>query len=837
MSEGPPSIYTAVFVILLMVINLGLLAAVSWGRRRLKMRRSRNPEEPQADMAEALAVFPFPGHGAGTRAWRPLEHRSVCRTEPGAPPEQQPVRSEEGGYRAICDRRATPPGALRGVHGDAECKLFGALDIALACLICLAALARFVGLHAEPLDGLEYVYYMVCMMAEDLPSLIFNDVAFELSHQPLGHLILYLTRDLVTDPTSFRFISALCGAASLWVTFGLIRELLGRRTALLTTLAVALTPIHFWFSRDLTPYALFYLLAVASFLCLLRGIRRGSNTAWFLYSFVLLLAFYTHYLLLVLALAQGLFVLLLTLPRIRRPFGRRVLLSFSFHGLLAHAFFVPWYLFLIHSRSSNTAVLLRDKVSIYHELGLRFLLAPGECLRTSLGLPVSLQVLSIPLGVGLMLALWWIRGDRRRGGPAVFLFLVVPIIAIFLQQYLILIRLYASIGSVFLAPRYWVVVLPFVFAPLIAARMPFLADQAGERDPGGLGRWRSRLRGGARIAIPGGLGLLLVVNVWQSAVLVLEPQRAGTSMAAQHVRSNLRDGDAVVVVPRFFAALFQYYLQPERHPRAEVWAKPRWRRLDQTDRLSPEYFSPIERGAKFFELMTVQNLFFERVWLVDFREHRFGRPRYSRQAFQQRIKRLQQTHRLTDQRHFNGASLFLLVPRREGRMERYLGDLERLGRGRVELRFDLDPAQVYASYLKCGVTSRDEKGREVISIRLPLPPGSRHQRLALTLGSGTAEQGGADRPEAGSGGRVEVYVEGRSRGEERASGGGHQTFEYRLSDLTNDGLVQVDLHTAGHLKIKGGVEDDACSPRSAGGGHISLIGIALGPETEDSRSR
>jgi len=56
-----------------------------------------------------------------------LGHRSVCRTEPGASPGQTPDRSEEGAYRAICDRRATPPGALRGVHGDAECKLFDAL--------------------------------------------------------------------------------------------------------------------------------------------------------------------------------------------------------------------------------------------------------------------------------------------------------------------------------------------------------------------------------------------------------------------------------------------------------------------------------------------------------------------------------------------------------------------------------------------------------------------------------------------------------------------------------------------------------------------------------------
>jgi len=55
------------------------------------------------------------------------KRRPVRRTEPGAPSERPLARSEEGAYRAICDRRATPPEALRGVHGDAECEPVGAL--------------------------------------------------------------------------------------------------------------------------------------------------------------------------------------------------------------------------------------------------------------------------------------------------------------------------------------------------------------------------------------------------------------------------------------------------------------------------------------------------------------------------------------------------------------------------------------------------------------------------------------------------------------------------------------------------------------------------------------
>jgi len=55
-----------------------------------------------------------------------LEHRQVCRTEPGASSERSPARSEEEAYRAICDQRGTPPETIKGAHGDAERKPVGA---------------------------------------------------------------------------------------------------------------------------------------------------------------------------------------------------------------------------------------------------------------------------------------------------------------------------------------------------------------------------------------------------------------------------------------------------------------------------------------------------------------------------------------------------------------------------------------------------------------------------------------------------------------------------------------------------------------------------------------
>jgi len=60
------------------------------------------------------------------------EYWPARRTEPGAPSERLPARSEEGAYHAICDRRATTPEVLRGVHGDAEREPVSALGALFA---------------------------------------------------------------------------------------------------------------------------------------------------------------------------------------------------------------------------------------------------------------------------------------------------------------------------------------------------------------------------------------------------------------------------------------------------------------------------------------------------------------------------------------------------------------------------------------------------------------------------------------------------------------------------------------------------------------------------------
>jgi len=93
---------------------------------------------------------------------------------------------------------------------------------------------------------------------------------------------------------ALRFVSLVCGVFSIALSYSVIRELLGRRVALLTTAAVAISFWHVFDSRvALRPITLL-LMAEVSFYLFWRGLKRGEMM-WFALDGVFLGAsFYTY---------------------------------------------------------------------------------------------------------------------------------------------------------------------------------------------------------------------------------------------------------------------------------------------------------------------------------------------------------------------------------------------------------------------------------------------------------------------------------------------------------------------------------------------------------------
>jgi len=76
--------------------------------------------------------------------------------------------------------------------------------------------------------------------------------------------------------------------------YALARRLVGKRTALLAALLLAVSPIHVWHSQDTRMYSLLFALAVLSSYLLLRALSRPRPLAWLAYGVAVAAAVYTQ---------------------------------------------------------------------------------------------------------------------------------------------------------------------------------------------------------------------------------------------------------------------------------------------------------------------------------------------------------------------------------------------------------------------------------------------------------------------------------------------------------------------------------------------------------------
>ncbi|MDQ3929001.1 MAG: glycosyltransferase family 39 protein, partial [Chloroflexota bacterium] len=100
---------------------------------------------------------------------------------------------------------------------------------------------------------------------------------------PLHYLIVWLTT-LLADPTAtavlVRLPSALAGALTPLVVYGIGKEMFGRAQGFVAAGLLSFSFIHLTYSQDVRPYTLLVLLTALSVYCLLRAERTGAGRWW-----------------------------------------------------------------------------------------------------------------------------------------------------------------------------------------------------------------------------------------------------------------------------------------------------------------------------------------------------------------------------------------------------------------------------------------------------------------------------------------------------------------------------------------------------------------------------
>ena len=167
------------------------------------------------------------------------------------------------------------------------------------------------------------------------------DVVFGLhgryaEHPPLYHVFAKLFAVFFPDNIAARVLSFVTGTLTIVVLYFLVAALLNRRAAIVASLALAVSPVHVWYSQEARMYAPTVLAVAASYLLLVL-FYKSPQVRWAVgYGVSLLISVYMDYSALY-ALAPQVVLVLLTLWKHRR---RSVPLVVA--GVCAVLLYLPW---------------------------------------------------------------------------------------------------------------------------------------------------------------------------------------------------------------------------------------------------------------------------------------------------------------------------------------------------------------------------------------------------------------------------------------------------------------------------------------------------------------
>lgn len=201
--------------------------------------------------------------------------------------------------------------------------------------VLLAALVRFWGLARESIWLDEATSIMIARM--DVRSLI-EWVAADI-HPPLYYLLLHGWIALGQSELVVRSLSVLFGVGTVAVTWALARELFDSQVALFSTLLLALSPLHVFYSQEARMYVAAAMWSTLGSYLLLLALRRRSRFLWWGYLVANACALYTHYFALFALLFQALYALLYTR---KGGEGNRAFRPWLWSTLGIGLTFLPW---------------------------------------------------------------------------------------------------------------------------------------------------------------------------------------------------------------------------------------------------------------------------------------------------------------------------------------------------------------------------------------------------------------------------------------------------------------------------------------------------------------
>ncbi|NIN65090.1 MAG: hypothetical protein GTO63_10385 [Anaerolineae bacterium] len=400
-------------------------------------------------------------------------------------------------------------------------------------ILLLAFLLRVAYLDAQSLWWDEA--FSVTISSMDLSSLL--DAALDdRVHPPLYYLVLRFWLSLGQSEFVLRALSAVTGVLAVACMFPMASVVGDRRLGVMSALALAICPLHIWYSQEVRMYSLSIFLTLMANYFFLRLLRDRRLTNWLGYGISMLLAMYTHYLTLFVILAQMTY---LTLTRQRhRTLLREWLLCMLIVGLLCTPWFIAIFLsggFYQASISWIQPVAPEDLFWTIYSFGLGFTSNPSNPFNILAGLLLT----GILAYVSVRLLLGKIVVQHRNKLWFVWLWLMLPLMLVFL------------ISLDWPLPQKRSIYVDRFLTPLL----PALVILTGYGVTQVFGR--KRLLGVLTI-----VALLLPLGVSSGSLyLNSEYHRDQWRQAISAIKENAQGGDILLVRPHHYVPLYYYDLQ------------------------------------------------------------------------------------------------------------------------------------------------------------------------------------------------------------------------------------------------------------------------------------
>ena len=209
--------------------------------------------------------------------------------------------------------------------------------VILVLLICFAGFfLRFYALGGESywFDEKMSLYFS----QQDLVSIL-NPPSYEAHIHPLYYILLHFWIALVgTSEFAVRSLSAIFGSLSILAVYKLGKYLFNTKIAIYSSLILAVSIVHIYFSQEARMYSLLALMTLISIFFFLKSLNENRLRFWVIYIVASTLMLYTHF--------YGIFILffqifyLLVYYRNKVRYVKQSVAAF----FLVILGFIPWFI-------------------------------------------------------------------------------------------------------------------------------------------------------------------------------------------------------------------------------------------------------------------------------------------------------------------------------------------------------------------------------------------------------------------------------------------------------------------------------------------------------------